>query len=120
MSTPSGGKPSSSFGLIAERCFEGSPPERIAAESGLHARVVAERLAHLDALLLLLAHDFPVNLMPRVTGLSPLEVHAYLDEVRERIGSNDRVREHLRKRGALATGGSSRGFRPWRGGVLKA
>ena len=120
MGTPIREKPSSSFGLIAERCFEGSSPERIAAESGLHARIVAERLGHLDALLLLLAHDFPVNLMPRVTGLSPLEVHAYLDEIRERIGSNDRVREHLRKRGTLVPGGSSRGFRPWRGGVVKA
>ena len=120
MSTLSRDKPSSSFGLIAERCFEGSPPERIAAESGLHSRIVAERIAHLDALLVLLAHDFPVNLVPRVTGLSPLEVHAYLDEIRERIGSNDRVREHLGKRGALGSGGSSRGFRPWRGGVLKA
>ena len=94
--------------LIAERYFKGEAPERIAAANRMNLRLVIQRLNRLEAIVLLLAHEFPVHLIARVTGLRPEEAHLYLDEVREHLGGTDEVRDFVERQAASDRGGPAR------------
>jgi hypothetical protein len=94
--------------LIAERYFKGEAPERIAAANRMNLRLVTQRLNRLEAVVLLLAHEFPIHLIARVTGLRPEEAHLYLDEVREHLGGTDEVRDFVARQVASERGGPAR------------
>jgi hypothetical protein len=94
--------------LIAERYFKGESPERIAAANRMNLRLVTQRLNRLEAIVLLLAHEFPIHLIARVTGLRPEEAHLYLDEVREHLGGTDEVQKFVENQAASDRGGPAR------------
>ena len=82
---------------IAELHFQGLTPENISERAHLDEAEIRECLRRLESVLLLVAHEFPVPLVPRVTSLGQEEVGAYVDAIHRHLGGKDEVREHVRK-----------------------
>jgi hypothetical protein len=108
---------SSTLCLIAGRYFEGDDPVKIAGEHGLNLRLVRHRVNQMEALLLLLAYDFPVHLVAKVMGIRPQEAHLYLDEIHEHIGDSNRVRDFVERTKLLERCATAHRERGSRGGA---
>ncbi len=76
---------------VAERCFIGLDPGRVASELQLgfeEARAAVERV---EAVLLLLSRSIPEALLSRGARLEPWETETILTAVRERLGDPSRL-----------------------------
>ncbi|MBI4603251.1 MAG: hypothetical protein HY721_14955 [Planctomycetes bacterium] len=84
--------------LIAEAYFRGLGVEETASRTGLDLARVREDAEALEAVALLVAHDFPASLMARVVRLPPEKVEACRTEVRARLGAPEAARAFLAQR----------------------
>ena len=80
---------------IVELSFQGEEPSKIAEDLKLSQRLVLQSLERLEAVMLLVAHDFPTHFLARVLRVAQEEASVYLDSVRHHLGKSERVRDYL-------------------------
>lgn len=84
---------------IVERWLRGSSPEQIAVELGLDREGVADAIGRLDAVLVLLAHDFPERLISSAARIAQDDAKACMDAIRNRAQTTEQLRALSAARG---------------------
>ncbi len=94
---------------IVELYLRGVSPERISAELAVSPRRIGEVLEGLEAVLLLVAHDFPPSSISKVARIGAEEAEVYLAEIRSRFDGRESVKAFAAERGLLDAGGPANG-----------
>jgi len=87
--------------LVINLYLQGLDTKEVARRTYHSAEAVSSYIRSFETLLLLVAHELPENLMPRIMRLGQAVVRQHLDLIQDKIGDATAVNDYVHNRGLL-------------------